>query len=326
MSERDVSLVIDKFRLEERLDIYLRGHFPMVSRGYLQKLLEQGDIKVNGHPVKSTYTPRLGDRVDVHWPEPRSTQAQPEEIPLTVLYEDEDLVVLNKPPGLVVHPSNGHEEHTLVNALLHHCKGQLSGIGGVARPGIVHRLDKDTSGCLVVAKNDITHVGLQDQFKERSLDKTYHAIVCGVIPTTKGEIRAAITRHPTHRKRMTALDDGDGREAWTSYHVMERLNFATLVENELHTGRTHQIRVHMLYLGHAVVGDELYGKKQNAKMTDQTGYTPPRQMLHASKLEFIHPRTKKKVKCEAPWPADFVAALDILRADKVPDEPRPKKR
>lgn len=314
MSERDVSLVVEKFRAGERLDVYLREQFPMVSRGYLQKLIEQGDIKVNGAVTKPTHTPKLGERIDVHWPAPRTAEAQPEEIPLNVLFEDDDLVVLNKPPGLVVHPSNGHEEHTLVNALLHHCKGQLSGIGGVARPGIVHRLDKDTSGCLVVAKNDFTHIGLQNQFKDRSLDKIYHAIVCGVIPRDGGEIRAAIARHPTHRKRMAALDDGDGRESWTSYRVLERLKAATLVENELHTGRTHQIRVHMQYLGHPVAGDELYGKKQNAKLTELTGYAAPRQMLHASRLQFQHPRTKKEVKCEAPWPEDFVTALNTLRS------------
>lgn len=297
----------------ERLDVYLRTQFPIVSRGYFQKLIEEGEVKVNGRQTKITYSPRRGDKVDIHWPEPRSAEAKPEDIPLNILFEDEDLVVLNKPPGLVVHPSNGHEEHTLVNALLHHCQGQLSGIGGVARPGIVHRLDKDTSGCLVVAKNDQTHVGLQNQFKDRSLDKIYHTIVCGVIPRERGEIRAAIARHPTHRKRMAALDDGDGREAWTSYRVLERMSAATLVECELHTGRTHQIRVHMQYLGHPVAGDELYGKRQIARLKKLTNYAAPRQMLHASRLQFTHPRTKKEIKCEAPWPDDFQQALALLK-------------
>ncbi|MCD6051965.1 MAG: rluD 2, partial [Verrucomicrobia bacterium] len=171
MADRQESIVVEKSLPNERLDVYLREQFPMVSRGYLQKLIEEGDIKVNGTKVKATHSPKAGEKIDIRWPEARTMETKPEDIPLQILFEDEDLVVLNKPPGLVVHPSNGHEEHTLVNALLHHCAGQLSGIGGVARPGIVHRLDKDTSGCLVVAKNDVTHVGLQDQFKNRSLDK-----------------------------------------------------------------------------------------------------------------------------------------------------------
>ncbi|HEY1173099.1 MAG TPA: RluA family pseudouridine synthase [Verrucomicrobiae bacterium] len=313
MADRTESIVVEKSLPKERLDVFLREQFPMVSRGYLQKLIEEGDIKVDGSKVKTTHAPKAGEKIDIRWPEARTMETKPEDIPLEVLFEDADLIVLNKPPGLVVHPSNGHEEHTLVNALLHHCAGQLSGIGGVARPGIVHRLDKDTSGCLVVAKNDVTHIGLQDQFKNRSLDKIYHALVCSVIPRDGGEIRAAIARHPTHRKRMAALDDGDGRESWTSYRVLERMKAATLVENTLHTGRTHQIRVHMQYLGHPVIGDELYGKRQNAKLKELTGYAAPRQMLHASKLEFTHPKTKKLVKCEAPWPEDFQQALAVLR-------------
>ena len=210
------------------------------------------------------------------------------------MFEDADLLVLNKPPGLVVHPAAGHEQHTLVNALLHHCAGQLSGIGGVARPGIVHRLDKETSGCLVVAKNDTAHTALAEQFAGRQVEKIYHAIVCGEIPRDHGEIRAAIARHPNHRKRM-AVTDGRGREAWTSYRVLERLNAATLVEALLHTGRTHQIRVHFQHLGFPLVGDATYGNRQNKRLKEVTGYHAPRQMLHAQKLSFRHPRTNKKV-------------------------------
>ena len=222
-------LTIEHTLPSARLDVYLRGKFPAVSRGAIQRLIEEGHIRVNGHTVKPTHAPRAGEQVEVHWPEARPAEAQPEEMPLDILYEDDALLVLNKPPGLVVHPAAGHEEHTLVNALLHHCAGQLSGIGGVARPGIVHRLDKETSGCLVVAKNDDTHLALSAQFAARKVRKIYHAIVCGEIQRDQGEIRAAIARHPSHRKRM-AVDDDLGREARTTYRVLERLRGATLVE------------------------------------------------------------------------------------------------
>src|SRR3954463_3544901 len=239
MSDRTDKVIIERTLPSERLDSYLRGKFPVVSRGAIKRLIEEGHIRVNGKVVKATHRPRAGDEVQVHWPEARPAKAQPEEIPLEVLYEDDCLLVLNKPPGLVVHPAAGNEEHTLVNALLHHCKGELSGIGGVARPGIVHRLDKETSGCLVVAKKDETHVALSAQFAGRKVEKIYHALVCGEVQRDKGEIRAAIARHSSHRKRMAVSDDS-GREARTSYRVLERLRSATLVEVLLHTGRTHQ--------------------------------------------------------------------------------------
>src|SRR3954470_21538993 len=192
MDQRSESFVVEQSIPGERLDTFLRTRYPAVSRGAFQRLIEQGHIKVNGQAVKPTHQPRRGERVEVYFPEARAAEAKAEDIPLEIIFEDTDLLVLNKPPGLVVHPAAGNEEHTLVNALLHHCKGQLSGIGGVARPGIVHRLDKETSGCLVVAKNDAAHLGLSEQFSERSLDKTYLAIVCGVMARNTGEIRAAI--------------------------------------------------------------------------------------------------------------------------------------
>jgi 23S rRNA pseudouridine1911/1915/1917 synthase len=234
-------------------------------------------------------------------------------MPLEILYEDECLLVLNKPAGLVVHPAAGNEEHTLVNALLHHCKGQLSGIGGVARPGIVHRLDKETSGCLVVAKQDETHVALSAQFAGRKVEKVYQAILCGEVPRERGEIRAAIARHSSHRKRM-AVNDEVGREARTSYRVLERLNGATLAEALLHTGRTHQIRVHFQFLGYPLVGDRTYGNRQNQKLGDLTGYSAPRVMLHAFSLGFVHPRSGKKVGFKAPRPEDFEDAVGVLRS------------
>ena len=296
----------------ERLDAWLRVKVPGLSRGAIQRLIEQGNIRVNGHVVKPTHTPRAGERVEVEVPEPTTPVAGPEEIPLEILYEDEALLVLNKPPGLVVHPASGHETGTLVNALLHHCQGQLSGIGGVARPGIVHRLDKDTSGCMVVAKNDDTHLALSAQFASRKVEKIYHAIVCGEMARDHGEIRAAIARHSSHRKCM-AVDEEFGREAHTGYRVVERLRDATLAQALLHTGRTHQIRVHFKFLGYPLVGDATYGHRQNLRLEELTGYRAPRQMLHAYHLAFIHPRTAKRLVFEAPRPEDFEDALAALR-------------
>ena len=252
--------------------------------------------------------------MQIEWPEAKPAEAKPEDIPLEIIYEDECLLVLNKPAGLVVHPAAGNEEHTLVNALLHHCKGELSGIGGVARPGIVHRLDKETSGCLVVAKNDETHTALSAQFAGRSVEKIYLAIVCGVLPRDKGDIHAAIARHPTHRKRMAVRDEDEGRAAHTGYRVIERLNETTLVEAHLHTGRTHQIRVHFQHLGFPVAGDTTYGQRQTKRLADLTKYEAPRVLLHAHKLSFIHPRSGRKLSFAAPWPKDFEDALQFLRA------------
>lgn len=312
MSGRTEVITVETSLPSERLDSYLKSRFPVISRGAIQRLIEEGHITVNGRKVKPTHAPRSGEVVSVYWPEARSAQAQPEEMPLNVLYEDDNLLVLNKAPGLVVHPAAGHEEHTLVNALLHHCKGQLSGIGGVARPGIVHRLDKDTSGCLVVAKNDSTHQGLASQFADRKVDKSYLGILCGELPRASGDIRADIARHPNHRQRM-AVTEGSGREAWTSYRVIERLKSATLVEALLHTGRTHQIRVHFLHLGFPLAGDETYGQRQTKRLAELTGYTPSRVMLHAHKITFTHPESGKKLTFEAPPPEDFQDAVRALR-------------
>src|SRR5947207_4414342 len=283
------AIVVEKSLPAERLDVFVRSQFLTISRGAVQRLIERGAIRVNGRAVKVTHHPRAGERIEIHWPGTEPATARAQEMPLEILYEDDALLVLNKPPGLVVHPASGHEEHTLVNALLHHCAGQLSGIGGVARPGIVHRLDKETSGCLVVAKNDDTHLALSAQFASRKVQKIYHAIVCGEMQRERGEIRAAIGRHASHRKRM-AVNQGAGRDARTSYRVLERLRGATLAEALLHTGRTHQIRVHFQFLGYPLVGDSTYGNRQNNRLADLTGYTPPRHMLRAFQLSFTHPR------------------------------------
>jgi 23S rRNA pseudouridine1911/1915/1917 synthase len=313
MPDRTEQFVIETTLPGARLDVFLRGRYPAASRGALQRLIEQGHIRVNGQPVKPTHTPKAGDQVEVRWPEARPAEALPEEIPLEILFEDESLLVVNKPPGLVVHPAAGHEEHTLVNALLHHCRGSLSGIGGVARPGIVHRLDKETSGCLVVAKNDETHLALAGQFAGRTVEKVYDAIVLGLLERDAGEIKASIARHPTQRQRMTVRDGSDSRFAHTSYRVLERLVHATHVEAEIHTGRTHQIRVHFQYIGHPVLGDDHYAAKANKRFTESTGYEPPRVLLHARKLCFEHPRTGKRMKIAAPLPEDFQAAVKFLR-------------
>ncbi len=311
VSRKEV-LTIERSLPAERLDAWLRGKFPGVSRGAIQRLIEEGHIRVNGKTVKSTHAPRAGEQVEVQWPEARPAQALPEPLPLDLLYQDDRLLVLNKPPGLVVHPASGHEASTLVNALLYHCHGELSGIGGVARPGIVHRLDKDTSGCMVVAKNDEAHLALSAQFASRKVEKVYYAIVCGEVARDQGDIRAAIARHPSHRKCM-AVDEEFGRAAHTSYRVLERLRGATLAEARLHTGRTHQIRVHFKFLGYPLVGDATYGNRQNARLEELTGYHAPRQMLHAYHLAFMHPKTGKRLSFTAPLPEDFLDAIAALK-------------
>ncbi|HTX21076.1 MAG TPA: RluA family pseudouridine synthase [Candidatus Aquilonibacter sp.] len=313
MNSRTENFIVEKSLPNKRLDTFLREKFPAASRGALQRLIEEGHVRVNGQTVKPTHSPRAGEQIKIHWPEPKSAAAQPEKIPLDILFEDKSLLVVNKPAGLVVHPAAGHEEHTLVNALLHHCKGSLSGIGGVARPGIVHRLDKETSGCLVVAKNDEAHIALAEQFASRKVKKFYHALVCGGPARDAGEIYAAIARHPSHRKRMAARDDDSGRTAHTSYKVLEQLKSAAWVEAQIHTGRTHQIRVHFQFIGHPLVGDDTYGARQNARLKELTNYAAPRVMLHAKELSFIHPHRKKLMTFVAPLPEDFLAALKSLR-------------
>jgi len=311
MPEAAESFTVEQSLPQERLDIFLHDRYPHVSRGMLQRLVAEGHIRVNGRGVKPSHHPSAGDVITVTWPEARPAEAQAEDIPLDILYEDDWLLVVNKAPGLVVHPAAGNLEHTLVNALLHHCAGRLSGIGGVVRPGIVHRLDQYTSGCLVVAKTDAAHLGLAGQFAQRTVNKVYNAIVCGELPQRSGEIEAEIARHPNHRKRM-AVTEG-GRAARTTYEVLERLRSATLVEAVLHTGRTHQIRVHFQHIKFPLVGDDIYGKRQNAALAQVTGYRAPRQMLHARRLEFEHPGTRERLCFQSPRPEDFKQALRALQ-------------
>ena len=276
-----------------RLDRYLAAVLPELSRSRLQALIRAGEVQLEGKTVRTREIVDRGNIVTLRIPPPAEIETKAEEIPLDILFEDEDLLVINKPPGLVVHPGAGNLSHTLVNALLHHCPN-LSGIGGKQRPGIVHRLDKETSGCLVVAKNDAAHQELARQFAGREVTKIYLALVSGRPKRPRGVIEAAIGRHPVQRKKMQ-VDPRRGRPAKTEYRVLQSLGKISLVECILHSGRTHQIRVHLHHLGHPVVGDAVYGRKGTA----------PRQMLHAWKLGFTHPRTKEPILFEAPIPDEF---------------------
>ncbi|MCX6968012.1 MAG: RluA family pseudouridine synthase [Verrucomicrobia bacterium] len=281
-----------------RLDHFLAAQLPHLSRSRLQALIKEGHIRVNGEPAKSGEKLRPGKRVSVHEPQAVPiTGTEPEAIPLEILFEDVDLLVLNKAAGMVVHPAAGNPSGTLVNALLHHCPS-LSGIGGAQRPGIVHRLDKETSGCLVVAKNDLAHQSLSKQFAGRNILKKYLALASGHFAKKSGVIEKEIARHPVHRKKMAVVETGRGRASTTEYRVLRELPDASLVECTLHTGRTHQIRVHLKHLGHPLMGDALYGRR--------VGY--PRQMLHAWKLGFTHPRSGQWMEFESPIPDEFVEA------------------
>ena len=260
--------------------------------------------------VKPTHHPRAGETVTLRRPPPEKAEAQPEDIPLDILFEDDDLLVVNKPAGLVVHPAPGHPGRTLVNALLHHCAGRLSGIGGVARPGIIHRLDKDTSGCVVAARNDAAHLRLSAQFAGRQVEKIYHAIVCGAPHSgAVGKSTPRLAGIPRCASGWRARK-GRGRAARTDYQVLQALAAcASLLELHLHTGRTHQIRVHLELLGYPVVGDPVYGRRPNRRLTEVTGYVAPRQLLHAARLSFNHPATGERVTFEAPRPEDFAVAV-----------------
>jgi 23S rRNA pseudouridine1911/1915/1917 synthase len=297
-----ISLVAPKQAAGLRLDRFLANELPQFSRSRIQQLIRESFVTLNGAKARPRDLVRTGDNVDLIEPPPDKIDNQPEDIPLDILFEDDDLIVLNKPAGLVVHPGAGHREHTLVNALLHHCP-ELSGIGGKKRPGIVHRLDKETSGYIIVAKNDEAHRDLSEQFAARSVEKIYLALVAGKMRKISGTIEARIGRHPVHRQRM-AVADTRGRSAKTEYRGIRSGNEVSLVECRLHSGRTHQIRVHLHHLGHPVLGDKIYAPKL-AKVL-------PRQMLHAWKLGFDHPRTKKRENFEAPLPDDFEQALAKL--------------
>jgi 23S rRNA pseudouridine1911/1915/1917 synthase len=284
-----------------RLDQFLAKRLPEFSRSRLQRLIRGGFVRLNDSTSRPRQIVRGGDKIELTEPPLEKIETLPEPIPLEILFEDDDLIVVNKPPGLVVHPGAGHREHTLVNALLNHC-ATLSGIGGKERPGIVHRLDKETSGGLVVAKNDVAHWELSKQFAARRVEKIYLALVAGKLRKPTGVIEEKIGRHPVHRERMSATTLR-GRAAKTEYRVVRSSERASLIECRLHSGRTHQIRVHLHHLGHPVLGDKVYALRLARDF--------PRQMLHAWKLGFRHPRTEEWKSFEAPLPDDFAAAIKL---------------
>ncbi len=289
----------------ERIDKAVAAVEKDLSRAYIQKLIEEGHITVCGKSVRTSYKLRPGDTVSVCLPPLKETEAVAQDIPLTVVYEDDDVLVINKPAGMVVHPAAGNADQTLVNALLHHCGTSLSGIGGVMRPGIVHRIDKDTTGLLVVAKNDAAHQHLSAQLKTRTLKRQYAALVHGNVREDAGIVNAPVGRSTQDRKKMAVVHAG-GREAITHFKVTERFGVYTLLQCDLDTGRTHQIRVHMRYLGHPIVGDKTYGVKKEAFRLEG-------QLLHAGEIGFIHPRTEEQMRFTAPLPDAFAFVLNSLR-------------
>lgn len=295
----------------KRLDIYLAEASGM-SRSAAAQLIESGNVTVDGKLREKRYKLSALDSVSVDVPEATDYEATPENIPLDVVYEDRDIIVINKPSGMVVHPAPGNYTGTLVNALLYHCKGSLSGIGGILRPGIVHRIDKDTSGLLVVAKNDAAHKALSEELGYHGITREYHALVRGGFKESEGTVDLPIARHPVDRKRMAvAKGDPSAREAVTHYEVLRSYGQVSYLKLRLETGRTHQIRVHMSYLGHALIGDEVYAgsktlfEKQHAPLLDG-------QILHAKRLELTHPRTGERMNFECELPENFKKLLDIL--------------
>jgi 23S rRNA pseudouridine1911/1915/1917 synthase len=298
----------------ERLDKALSLASGM-SRERVKALLIEGRVSLGGKPVaQASIKPAANTMFEIRVPAAIPAEAQAEDIALDVVYEDADLIVVNKPAGLVVHPAVGNYDGTLVNALLHHCKGQLSGIGGVVRPGIVHRIDKDTSGLLVVAKNDVAHEGLAKQFADHSLERAYMAICAGQPKPPSGTVTGNIGRAPAHRKKMALVSDGRGKHAVTHYKTLEALDNASLIECRLETGRTHQVRVHLASIGHPLLGDPLYARQASRNRALLTRLNFTRQALHAAVLGFIHPVSGENLRFEAPLPDDFRELLVELRA------------
>lgn len=302
---KEFNFVITEDMEEERIDKCLNALVDTLSRSYIQKLLAEGNATVNGKNVKPSYKVCVDDEVTLFLPPVVTPDILPENIPLSILYEDEDVIVVNKPKGMVVHPAPGHYEGTLVNALLYHCGSDLSGINGVLRPGIVHRIDRDTTGSVIACKNNHAHNEIARQLKEHSIVRKYQAIVHGVLKEDQGTVHSLIGRHPTDRKKMAVVEQG-GKDAVTHFQVIRRFQNTTFIECVLETGRTHQIRVHMSHLGHPLLGDSVYGPKSSSynKLQGQT--------LHAGTLGFVHPSTGEYVETIAPLPEYFQGLLNKL--------------
>ena len=288
----------------QRLDAFLASSLDGLTRSQATRLIESGEVAVNGRAVSKSYKLAGGEDIAVTLPEPEPVEVVPQDIPLDVVYEDADVIVVNKPSGMVVHPAPGHPDGTLVNALLYHCAGTLSGVGGALRPGIVHRIDRDTSGLIIAAKNDAAHQYLSAQLADHTLARTYECIVVGALREDRGTVDAPIARHPTDRKRMAVV--AGGREAVTHWEVIARYPGYTHVRCRLETGRTHQIRVHMAYIGHPILGDTVYGAKK--EVPGLTG-----QCLHAVGLRFLHPRTHEVMELSCPLPEEFTRMLQKIR-------------
>ena len=301
-----VEVVVSGNKQPERMDVFLTRELPQSSRSQIQKWIKDGLVRINGRPIKSHHLVQPHETIVIDIPGPPPQKTEPEAIPLNIVYEDEWLLVVNKPAGMVVHPAPGHAAGTLVNALLHHCR-DLAGIGGDLRPGIVHRLDKDTSGVLVIAKNDLAMTGLAAQFKSREVRKQYAALVWGQPVPERGTIKTLVGRNPHDRKKMSAKP-ASGRPAVTHYETIQKFPEASFLRVRIETGRTHQIRVHLAHIGHPVVGDTQYGR---ARKTDRP-IPAERQMLHAEQLAFTHPRTGLPLEFQAPIPEDMRTLLKQL--------------
>ena len=292
----------------ERLDKFLSIIYPEFSRAFFQKLIKSKQVSVNETPQKASYCVKIDDIVTVEIPDAVETTIDPENIPLDILYEDDDVLIVNKPKGMVVHPSAGHYSGTLVNAIMYHCKDTLSGINGEIRPGIVHRIDMDTTGSLIVCKNDEAHVNIAQQIKEHSVNRIYVGIVCGYVKEDSGTVEGAIGRHPIERKKM-AINEKNGKPAITHYKVLERFKNYTYMQFKLETGRTHQIRVHMASIGHPLLGDTLYSSGRSPFKHLQG------QCLHAKTIGFIHPKTGEYMEYSAPLPEYFEKLLCLLKSN-----------
>lgn len=303
-----MNIKINEENVGKRIDSFIPIVQKDISRSMVQKLIEQNDIKVNGKETKHSYKLKLNDEIEIIIPEAKEIDLKAQDIPLNVIYEDNDIIVINKPKGMVVHPANGNPDGTLVNAVMNLCKDSLSGIGGEIRPGIVHRLDKDTSGAIIVAKNDKAHIGLSEQLKNHEVKKTYLALVRGIIKENEATINMPIARSKKDRKKMDV--DKDGKEAITHFKVLGRYkNKYTLLQINLETGRTHQIRVHLSHIGYPIIGDEVYSNGKNE-------WNVSGQCLHAWKLEFNHPITGKKISLEAEIPKYFKNIIKELEEEK----------